>query len=64
MLLYAKIDEDIVPDADFVIGSNAFSVKTLDLSQVFVIANEAVAELAMPPGSRRKGGQIPMILAT
>jgi hypothetical protein len=31
---------------------------------VAVNANEAVAELAMPPGSRRKGGQIPMILAT
>ncbi len=35
MLLYAKTDEDITPDNDSIIGGNAISVKTLDLSQDF-----------------------------
>ena len=35
MLLYAKTDEDITPDNDFLIGGNGISVKTLDLSQPF-----------------------------
>jgi len=35
MLLYAKTDEDVTPDNDFVIGGNGISVKTLDLSQPF-----------------------------
>ena len=35
MLLYAKTDEDITPDADSVIGGNGISVKTLDLTQDF-----------------------------
>ncbi|MGI6412332.1 MAG: 5-methylcytosine restriction system specificity protein McrC [Syntrophomonadaceae bacterium] len=32
LLLYAKTDEDIVPDNDYIIGGNRISVKSLDLN--------------------------------
>lgn len=35
MLLYAKTDETITPDNDFVMGGNKISVKTLDLNLQF-----------------------------
>jgi len=35
LLLYAKTDEDIVPDNDYIIGGNQISVKTLDLNSDF-----------------------------
>ena len=35
MLLYAKTDEPITPDNDFVMGGNKISVKTLDLNLQF-----------------------------
>jgi 5-methylcytosine-specific restriction enzyme subunit McrC len=35
VLLYAKTDEDIVPDNDYLISGNHISVKTLDLSKDF-----------------------------
>jgi 5-methylcytosine-specific restriction enzyme subunit McrC len=35
LLLYAKTDEAITPDCDFVIGGNKISVKTLDLNVEF-----------------------------
>jgi len=35
LLLYAKTDEDIVPDNDYIIGGNRISVKTLDLNTDF-----------------------------
>lgn len=35
MLLYAKTDEDTVPDSDVIISGNVISVKTLDLTQDF-----------------------------
>jgi 5-methylcytosine-specific restriction enzyme subunit McrC len=35
LLLYAKTDEDIVPDNDYIIGGNRISVKTLDLNADF-----------------------------
>lgn len=35
LLLYAKTDEDIVPDNDYIIGGNHISVKTLDLNADF-----------------------------
>lgn len=35
MLLYARTDEEIVPDNDYVIGGNSFSVHTLDLNKDF-----------------------------
>lgn len=37
MLLYAKTNEDITPDCDFIISGNKISVKTLDLSTNFQI---------------------------
>ena len=35
MLLYAKTDETITPDNDFIMGGNKISVKTLDLNLQF-----------------------------
>jgi Predicted PP-loop superfamily ATPase len=35
VLLYAKTDEEIVPDHDYVIGGNRISVITLDLNSTF-----------------------------
>jgi len=35
MLLYAKTDEEILPDNDYVMSGNTISVKTLDLNQEF-----------------------------
>lgn len=35
LLLYAKTDEDIVPDNDYIIGGNRISIKTLDLGADF-----------------------------
>lgn len=35
LLLYAKTNEDIVPDNDYIIGGNRISVKTLDLDTDF-----------------------------
>lgn len=35
LLLYAKTEEEITPDCEFVIGGNRISVKTLDLNQEF-----------------------------
>ncbi|KAF1084974.1 5-methylcytosine-specific restriction enzyme subunit McrC [Sporotomaculum syntrophicum] len=35
LLLYAKTDEDIVPDNDYIIGGSRISVKTLDLNADF-----------------------------
>lgn len=35
MLLYAKTEEAVTPDAEFSIGGNRFSVKTLDLNRSF-----------------------------
>ena len=47
LLLYAKTDEDIVPDSNYMMGGNRISVKTLDLNTDFSnIANQlnAIAE--------------------
>lgn len=35
MLLYAKTNESIQPDSDYVMSGNKISVKTLDLNQEF-----------------------------
>jgi 5-methylcytosine-specific restriction enzyme subunit McrC len=35
LLLYAKTDEEIVPDSDYIINGNRISVKTLDLNTDF-----------------------------
>jgi 5-methylcytosine-specific restriction enzyme subunit McrC len=37
MLLYAKTDEDLVPDNVYHMSGNQISVKTLDLNQEFSI---------------------------
>ena len=36
MLLYAKTDEQLVPDNTFQMSGNTISVKTLDLNQEFI----------------------------
>lgn len=40
MLLYAKTDEEIVPDQDYLMSGNKISVKTLDLNVDFDIIKE------------------------
>ena len=35
MLLYARTDEDIQPDNDYIMSGNKISVKTLDLNRDF-----------------------------
>ncbi len=35
MLLYAKTDEEVTPDAEFNMGGNQISVKSLDLGKDF-----------------------------
>ena len=35
VLLYAKTDEEIIPDNDYMIDGNKISVKTLDLNKDF-----------------------------
>jgi len=35
MILYARTDEDVQPDAEFDLHGNHFSVKTLDLNLPF-----------------------------
>lgn len=46
MLLYAKTQEQITPDADFFIDGNKISVKTLDLNQNFEKIKEQLEQLA------------------
>ena len=46
MLLYAKTDEDVTPDDDFVIGGNGISVKTLGLSQHFARIQSQLEKVA------------------
>jgi len=47
VLLYAKTDEDIVPDHDTVIGGNPISVKTLDLNQEWDVITGQLETLCM-----------------
>jgi len=35
MLLYAKTDEELTPDFDYIISGNRIGVKTLDLNRDF-----------------------------
>lgn len=46
MLLYAKTDEDVTPDADIVIGGSDICVKTLDLSQDFTMIRLQLEKVA------------------
>ena len=45
MLLYAKTNEDIVPDEKFVMGGNKIQVKTLDLNQDFQKIKEQLDDI-------------------
>ena len=46
MLLYAKTEEQITPNADFFMDGNRISVKTLDLNQEFERIKEQLEEIA------------------
>lgn len=45
MLLYAKTDESMTPDADFNIGGNVISLKTLDLGQEWSVIKKKLDSL-------------------
>jgi len=45
VLLYAKTDEKITPDCDYIIGGNRIGVKTLDLNTDFALIKEKLDEL-------------------
>jgi len=45
VLLYAKTDEEITPDYDYIIGGNRIGVKTLDLNTDFAVIKEQLNEL-------------------
>ena len=46
VLLYAKTQEAVTPNADYVIGGNRISVKTLDLNKDFSLIAKELDELA------------------
>ena len=46
LLLYAKTDEDIVPDCDYTMSGNRISVKTLDLNTDFADIAKQLNEIA------------------
>jgi 5-methylcytosine-specific restriction enzyme subunit McrC len=45
VLLYAKTDETVTPNNDFIIGGNKISLKTLDLSQEWSMITTQLEEL-------------------
>jgi 5-methylcytosine-specific restriction enzyme subunit McrC len=45
-LLYAKTDEEIVPDNDYMMGGNRISVKTLNLNADFSEISSQLNRLA------------------
>lgn len=46
MLLYAKTDEEILPEGDYVMSGNRISVATLDLDQDFSLIRESLDSIA------------------
>ena len=46
MLLYARTNEAIQPDNDYVIGGNKISIKTLDLNCDFEIIKKQLDSIA------------------
>ena len=46
LLLYARTDEDIVPDCEFLMGGNRIGLKTLDLSTDFINIAKQLDEIA------------------
>jgi 5-methylcytosine-specific restriction enzyme subunit McrC len=45
VLLYAKTDEEITPDNDYIMSGNKFSVKTLDLDKDFFIVERQLKSI-------------------
>lgn len=45
MLLYAKTDEEVTPDAEFMMGDNRIMVKSLDLNKEFVTIKKQLNDL-------------------
>ena len=54
MLLYAKTDEDIVPDASYQMSGNNIFIKTLDLNQQFPVIAEHLDRIAEDVRKYRK----------
>lgn len=46
LLLYAKTDEDITPDNDYMMGGNKISVRTLDLGCSFKLISQTLDKIA------------------
>lgn len=46
MLLYARTDEALQPDQDYMISGNKISVKTLDLNQEFIMIAKQLKDIA------------------
>lgn len=47
MLLYARTDEEVLPDNTYKMSGNTISVKTLDLNQDFELIKGQLDEIAM-----------------
>ena len=47
MLLYAKTDEDITPNQDYLMSGNRISVRSLDLNRSFLFIKEALNNIAI-----------------
>ena len=45
VLLYAKTDEDVIPDNEYMMSGNRISVKTLDLNADFAIIEDQLGKL-------------------
>lgn len=46
LLLYAKTEEDILPDADYHMSGNRISVRSLDLNQSFSVIRQQLNGIA------------------
>ena len=47
MLLYARTNESIQPDSDYIMSGNKISVKTLDLNQEFDLIKEQLDDIVI-----------------
>ena len=47
MLLYARTDEEVLPDVKYEMSGNSIAVKTLDLNQDFELIKEQLDEIAI-----------------
>lgn len=46
MLLYAKTEDEIQPDSDYIMSGNSISIKTLDLNQDFSLLRKTLDDIA------------------